>query len=114
MGSERRATKRIPFKSNADITFAGKSYKGAIQDVSEEGVKYLLTSIPEMSSDYIPEKVMDLVLKDPSGKQYKLNCEIKWYRRGKGSDKSLTLGMKIANPPSKYTELIASLTDEKK
>ena len=69
-GSERRATKRIPFKLHADITFAGK--------------------------------------------QYKLNCEIKWYRRGKGSDKSLTLGMKIANPPSKYTELIASLTDEKK
>ncbi len=112
MSKERRKSKRIPFKSNADITFAGKSYLGSIQDISEQGVQYILTSLSEVSSDFIPERKSDLILKTPSGKKYKLKCEVKWYVRGK--DKSMTLGMKISNPPPKYKELIASLTNGKK
>jgi hypothetical protein len=114
MSKERRQSKRIPFKSNADITFAGKSYLGSIQDISEQGVQYILTSLSDVSSDFIPERNSDLILKDPSGKKYKLKCEVKWYVRGKGKDKSMKLGMKIPNPPSKYKELIASLTNVKK
>ena len=109
MSKERRKAKRVPFRSNADITFAGKSYMGAIQDVSEEGIQYLLTSFPEVSSDFVPEKAMDLVLKDPSGKKFKLSCEVKWYLKGKDGDTSLTMGMKITNPPLRYKELINSL-----
>ena len=96
------------------MKFAGKSYVGTIQDVSEQGVQYILTSFAEVSSDFVPERKNDLVLKDPSGKKYNLKCEVKWYVRGKGKDKSVTLGMKISNPPPKYKELIASLTDRKK
>ena len=114
MSDERRKSKRIAFKSNADMKFAGKSYVGTIQDVSEGGVQYILTSFLEVSSDFIPERKNDLVLKDPSGKKYKLQCEVKWYVRGKGKDKSMTLGLKISNPPPKYKELIASLTNGKK
>ncbi len=114
MSNERRKSKRILFVSNADMKFAGKSYVGTIQDVSEEGVQYILTSFPEVSSDFVPERKNDLVLKDPAGKQYKLKCEVKWYIKGKGKDKSLTMGMKISNPPPKYKELIASLTNGKK
>ena len=114
MNNERRNSKRIPFKSNADITFAGKSYMGMIQDISEQGVQYLLTSLPDVSRDFVPERKNDLILKDSSGKKYKLQCEVKWYVRGKGKDKSMTLGMKISNPPPKYKELIASLTNGKK
>ena len=111
MSKEQRKAKRVPFRSNADITFAGKSYQGTIQDVSEEGVQYLLTSLPDVSSEFIPERNSALILKGPSGKKYKLSCEVKWYLRGKGKDKSLTLGMKIKTPPTKYKELIDSLTD---
>ena len=113
MSNERRKTKRVPFKSNADIIFAGKSYIGAVQDASEQGVQYLLTSLPDVSSDFVPESKTELVLKDPSGKKYKLKCEVKWYLRGKGSDNSITMGMRISDPPSKYRELIASLTESK-
>jgi len=114
MNNERRNSKRIPFKSNADITFAGKSYMGTIQDISEQGVQYLLTSLPDVSKDFVPERKNDLILKDPSGKKYKLQCEVKWYVRGKGKDNSMTIGMKISNPPPKYKELIASLKNGKK
>ena len=111
MSNERRKTNRILLKSKANITFGGKSYMGTIQDASEQGVQYLLTLLSDVSSDFVPDRKSDLVLKDPSGKEHKLNCEVKWYIRGKGKDKSLTLGMKITNPPPKYKELIASLTD---
>jgi hypothetical protein len=114
MKKERRKFKRVPFSSDASIISAGKSYAGSIQNLSEEGAEYLLTSIREVSKDFIPEKAVSLVLKDPSGKQYKLNCEVKWYLRDKGKNNSLTLGIKITNPPPKYRELIASLTTGKK
>ena len=114
MSDERRKLKRIPFVSNADMKFAGKSYVGTIQDVSEQGVQYILTSLLEVSSDFVPERKSDLILQDSSGKKYKLKCEVKWYIKGKGKDKSVTLGMKISNPPPKYKELIASLTNGKK
>lgn len=114
MNNERRKSKRIPCRAKASIIHSGgKSYSGSIQNISEEGVEYLLTSLPDVSSDFVPDKAIDLVLKDSSGKEYKLNCEVKWYLRGKGSDKSLTLGIKITDPPPKYTELIDSLTDGK-
>lgn len=114
MNKERRRSKRVPFISNADITLAGRSYIGSIKDVSEEGVQYLLALLPEVSNDFVPGSMNELVIKDPSGKKYKLNCEVKWYLRGKGTDRSLTLGMEIKNPPPKYRELIASLTMGKK
>ena len=114
MSNERRKKKRVPLKLNANIISAGKSYKGEIQEVSEQGLQYILNSLLEVASDFVPEKTSDLVLKDPSGKKYKLRCEVQWYLRGKGSDKSLTLGMKITDPTSKYKELIASLTTGKK
>ena len=72
-----------------------------------------MTSFSEVSSDFVPEKAMDLVLNDTSGRKYKLSCEVKWYLRGKGSDKSLTIGIKITDPPSKYKKLIASLIGSK-
>ena len=114
MSKERRNSRRVRFGTSASIVFSGKSYAGSIQNVSEQGLQYILTSLPEVASDFVPEKTSDLVLKDPSGKKYKLRCEVQWYLRGKGSDKSLTLGMKITDPTSKYKELIASLTDGKK
>lgn len=114
MAKERRKSKRVPFISVASIVSAGRSYEGSIQNLSEEGVEYLLTSIKKVSKDFIPEKAVSLVLKDPSGKKYKLNCEVKWYLRAKGSSTSLTLGMKINNPPPRYRELIASLTADNK
>lgn len=114
MGKERRKKKRVPFKSNASIVHSGgKYYAGSTQNVSEEGLEYLLTSLPDVSSDFIPEKEIDMVMYDPSGKQYKLYCEVKWYLRGNDSDSPLTLGMKIMDPPPRYKELISTLTNEK-
>lgn len=113
MSKNRRRSERIPFSASANIVSEGKSYSGSIQNMSEEGVGYLLTKLPEMTNDFVPQKNIDLVIQDPSGKKYKLNCEVKWYLRGKGRDHSLTLGMQVIDPPPKYKELIASISNRK-
>lgn len=111
MSKERRRSKRMHFAAKADIISSGRSFAGSIKDVSEGGAGYILTSIPEVSAEFVPDKTLGLVLKDPSGREYKMECELKWYRRGKGRDKSMTFGMKVKNPTPKYKELIDSLMD---
>ena len=113
MRRERRRSKRIPFTAKADIISSGRSFPGFIQDVSEEGVLYILSSVPEVSAEFVPDKHLGLVLKDPSGKECRMECELKWYTRGKGSDRSMTFGMMVNDPPPNYKELIDSLKEEK-
>lgn len=106
---ERRKSERLPFSSDANIVLRDQSYTGAIENVSEDGVEYLLTSTIQTTEDLMPEKLIDLNFKTPSGKHISLTCEVKWYLKTPEDGKKLTMGMRIINPPAEYRELIKEL-----
>ncbi len=106
---ERRRSERITYNLEANVIFAGNTFVGSIANVSEDGVEYLLTSLPDMTEDFTPDKIIDLNFRAPTGETINLKCEVKWFHRTSPNDKSLTLGMRIINPPSEYTALLNSL-----
>ena len=109
---ERRKSERLPFSSGASIVFRDRSYAGAIENISEDGVEYLVTSTIQTTEDLTPEKLIELNFQTPSGSNISLKCEVKWFLRTPGDGKTLTLGMKIIDPPAEYRELIKDLNNK--
>ena len=108
---ERRRSKRLTYNLNAKVRSGGFTYDGSIENVSEGGVEYLLTSLDHTTDDFKPDKIIELNFETPSGKVIALTCEVKWFLKSTRGNKKLTLGMKITNPPIAYKELIASLAE---
>ncbi len=109
---ERRRFKRIPVYLKANIILNDKTYSGFIEDVSVEGIKYIVTYFFKPSENFTPEKKVSLNFQVPTGETLNLNCEIIWFTRITPDDKELTLGMKIIDPPQKYMEFIEILGTE--
>lgn len=106
---DRRAYKRIPVNLNAKIIINGKTYIGIIKNVSEEGVEYFITTSIEVSEDFTLKKIIELNFQIPSGELLNLICEMNWFLRASLYDKTLTLGMKIIDPPIRYKEFVNTL-----
>jgi hypothetical protein len=106
---ERRRSRRIPVNLEANIISAGKSYVGLIENVSEGGLEYLMTSQVLVSEKFTPKKSLEVTFVIPSGETLHLNCELVWFLRAPLSEKLLTLGLKIIDPSTKYKEFIKSL-----
>jgi hypothetical protein len=93
---EKRRHRRIPLNLSAKIISQGHAYDGLTENVSEGGLEYLITS-----------------LQIPSGETLTLSCEVRWFLRPSVLNTTLTLGLKILNPPDPYKEFIHSLkTDD--
>ncbi len=106
---ERRSSDRIPFRLNAEIKSGGKTYAGLIENVSEGGIEYLMTSMIEVSKDFIPERLIEVNFKIPSDELISLSCIVEWFLKSESGDGNLVLGMRIINPPSAYKEWINKL-----
>ncbi len=107
---ERRRAERITYNLDANIISSGNTFTGSIENVSEDGVEYILTSLLDTSKDFTPDKIITLNFRAPTGETINLKCEVKWFARTSPNDNaSLTMGMRIINPPSEYTTLINSL-----
>lgn len=106
---ERRLSQRIPVTLDAYFSSGGKTYTGLIENVSREGVEYLMVSSIQATKDFKPEKMIELYFQIPSGQTLNLNCEVKWLLKASQNDKLLTLGMKIIDPPQEYKEFINTL-----
>ena len=81
------------------------SYTGLIQNVSEEGLAYGTNSFAPMLKNLSPKKIINLILKMPSGESLNLNCEIKWSSLLASpwplplDYATFKMGMKIIDPP---------------
>ena len=109
---DKRQSNRVICNLNANIISGGKSCGGFIDNVSEDGIEYLITSAIKSSIDFVPEKMITLSFQTPSGKKVNLDCEVKWYLRTAPDDETMTLGMKILNPPATYHEFIQNIDRE--
>ena len=105
----RKLTARTPVNVKAQIISNGETYPGFIQNVSEDGIGYLIESVFEVYKDFAPQKMLQVNLRIPSGETLNLHCEIIWCSRKTPEDKSLTIGLKIINPPQKYKKLAKKL-----
>ena len=106
---ERRRHKRTTLDIKARIIINEIAYDGYISNVSESGVGYLLTSSIRIMKEIAPNEVMEVTFKIPSGKTLSLKCELVWTEKGLFSGRTVTLGLKIIDPPPDYGNWIKKL-----
>ncbi len=109
---ERRGAERIPFNLKAGIESGGITYDGLVENVSDGGMEYLITSTVEAASDFTPDKVIKLEMVMPSGVRVSLTCEVKWFVKTEEGDEKLVMGMKIVDPPAEYRSWIKKVHAE--
>ena len=105
----RKLTARTPVDFKAKIISDGETYPGFIQNVSEDGIGYLIESVLEVDRDFAPKKMLQINLQIPSGETLNLKCEIIWCSRKTPHDKNATIGVKIIKPPQKYKKFVKKL-----
>lgn len=100
---ERRHSKRVPVNLNAKIFSEEKVFDGIIENMSEDGLEYFMTSFVKVSGNFIPARSIKLNFQIPSGEMLDLNCELIWFLETSPGEK--LFGMKVLNPPLKYKEI---------
>ncbi len=104
---EKRLSERIPCNLNATIMSEGSIFDGVIENVSEGGIEYLITSSIISSGNFTPQKTIKLNFQIPSGEKLDLECELEWFlRTPEDKDKSMIMGMRIIDPPEIYKDLV--------
>ena len=108
---DKRFNKRTAVKLSAEIISDGKSFAGAIDNVSEGAIGYIINSSIKDSTDFIPTKKIEINFHTSAGNNIILTCEIVWFSRLPSDTSALTLGLKIVDPPSEYKEWISNLNE---
>ena len=105
---ENRVSERITDSLDARVILDGVTYSGIIMNYSEEGLFLVSATLYEVEE--VDEKtVMDLECTIPPDEKVHLKCEVKWFnKKDSPYGISLNVGMRIINPPLKYTEFIES------
>lgn len=106
---ERRNSERIPINLKATISSEGNSFEGIVENMSEDGLEYFMTSIVKVPQDFVPKKLMNISFQDRSGEMFSLICELIWFLETHKEGKNLLLGMKIIDPPFTYKEMVKGL-----
>lgn len=104
--SSRRRHKRFPVHLNARIHIGSRHYDGIVGNISEEGLAYTITTFLQTDKGFVPNGEITITINIPSGGKLNLRCEIRWFLKPSEKGKSLLMGMKIIEPPSKYKDWI--------
>lgn len=106
---ERRRHKRIYVHLKASITVDDEMYDGYIENISESGVRFLMSSPSRFKDDFLSNKKIELNLQMQPGITIVLDCVATWAKRGVTTDKTIGVGLNIINPPIEYGEWVRSL-----
>ena len=97
---EKRHVDRINGGFETEIIYEGRSYKGIIDDLSENGV--MVTTLPaEIEVDFIPGSSVDLKFQPHPGETLVLKCRIKWSDKVSPHGLKHRIGMEVIDPPWK-------------
>ena len=107
---ERRHTERISFSLDARIISDKETHHGLIENISEDGMEYMITSYIQASKDFTPDKRIGLNFMTQSGEAIELNCEVKWFLKIESHEDKLLLGMEIINPSPEYKKWVKDIT----
>ncbi|RJQ53431.1 MAG: PilZ domain-containing protein [Nitrospiraceae bacterium] len=106
---ERRHSGRKPVNLDAKIIAEGRVFDGCIENMSEDGLEYFMTSFVSASRDFFSNKMITMTFQSPSGEMISLTCELMWFLETSPAEKALFLGMKIVNPSKPFRELVKSM-----
>lgn len=105
---EERRFKRYNVRFHSVVLSKGNNYTGTIENVSEEGIGYIMSTVREALEDLLPGEIIKLIILTSSGDTLNLNCEIRWTNVHHANDK-ISMGAKIIDPPAKYKEFLDTL-----
>ena len=114
----KRSYERFSVNLNSVITTGFRNYLGFIENVSEEGLAYIRVerdTFTHTLKEFVPEKIINIILVVSDGETLNLNCQIKWSSLLSSpwpipeDYPTLGIGMKIINPPVKYKEYLKTL-----
>ena len=100
---------KIRVNLNSNIYSEGKKYSGIIEHISNEATEYTISSSIMDSKDFTPPQIIQLSFLSPLGSSLNLTCNVICFSRSESKDKTLTMGMKVLNPPPQYMEFIETL-----
>lgn len=107
---ERRRVDRKVVDFSVELISGGKSYIGYAGNISEYGA-YVKIAPAETAIDFLPETLLEMNFKIPSGEKLNLNCEIMWLYAKRISSRVLEnhIGLEIKNSPPEYENFFKSL-----
>lgn len=110
--TERRRHKRIYVHLKAKITVDERTYEGYVENISESGIGYLMSSPENFKDDFLNSKEIELNIQITQDKEIVLDCVATWAKKGLTSGKTIGVGMSIIDPPPEYSEWIKVLPSE--
>jgi hypothetical protein len=109
---DRRKSKRIPYFLDGRMILGTDSYNGSIEDVSTNGIEYMVVFEKGSLNNIAPHNIIELNFQVPSVDKIKLQCEIVWIYRSPNIDKAMVLGLEIFKTPLKYKKFIDNIEEE--
>jgi hypothetical protein len=107
---KKRSSERIPVHIHATFVLSGKSYKGLIENVSEDGAGSSIVSSFEIRTDFaLTNMFVELSFRDPAGVTIQLRTELIWFTKSGENNTVLNLGLRAVDPPPLYREFIQVL-----
>jgi hypothetical protein len=100
---------KIRVNLNGNIYSGDKTFAGIIEYISNEGMEYILSSSIKVSKDYTPPQIIQLNFLTPIGSSLNLTCNVICFLRSEPEDNTLTMGMKVLNPPPQYLEFMETI-----
>jgi len=104
---EKRRSKRIIVTLEAELVLNDMTYKGFIENLSENGV-YVVTKPTKTNANFNPGEAIGLKFHLPSGEIVDMNCKIIWSYKTPPHGLTNSIGVEIINPPQKYIESLES------
>jgi hypothetical protein len=103
---EKRRSERKSISLNAELAGEGISCSGVVENICEYGL-HLITASKNHSSSFIPEETFELKVKNASGTEACLHCEVRWVHINKTPIHGLTyrMGMEVLKQPPEYNEV---------
>ena len=100
---------KIRINLNGNIYARGKTYAGKIEYISDESMEHIISSSIKVSKDFTPPQIIQLNILTPLGSTLNLTCNVICFLRSEPEDKTLTMEMKVLNPPPQYLEFIETV-----
>ena len=94
---------------NGYIYSGGETYSGIIEHISNEGMESMISSSIKVTKDFTPPQIIQLNILTPLGSTLNLTCNVICFLRSEPEDKTLTMEMKVLNPPPQYLEFIETV-----
>ncbi|MEW6602612.1 MAG: PilZ domain-containing protein [Nitrospirota bacterium] len=107
---EKRRSERRHVSLNASIAADGADGTGYIENICEHGL-HLITASGKKSASFIPETILKLNVRNKSGKNADLHCEVRWVHINKTPVHGLTyrMGIEILKAPPEYNLFLDTL-----